>query len=186
MQVVFPLKLDLGHSVSFTYSLYWVVAEGFDVSALSVSSVSSGEVLPLGTGVYSHSWICKPHIWLTCWTINPDYQCLGDSSDCVGGVLVLLPLNHLGYWPSWPLPFTKHLIFVWSDQLQLSHFIDDLFLVWKTTFTSLLIEVSPCLLLHSVLRHEMTIFGSITPPRVPITGSQDGVSMDNLMTPQIP
>jgi len=50
-------------------------------------------------------------------------------------------------------------------------------------FPSLLVEVSPCLLLHSVLRREMTIFGSNTPPRVPMTGSQDGVGMDNVMTP---
>ena len=40
-----------------------------------------------------------------------------------------------------------------------------------------------CLWLHSALRCEMTIFGSKTPPRVPITRSQEGVSMDSVMTP---
>jgi len=46
----------------------------------------------------------------------------------------------------------------------------------KPHLGSLPVDVSPCLLLHLVLRHEMTTFGSSTPPRVPMTGSQEGVA----------
>src|SRR5882724_11942616 len=56
--------------------------------------------------------------------------------------------------------------------------------VWNTTSEPFPVEVSPCLLLHSVLRHEMATFGSRTPPRVPTTGSKEGVGIDKVMTPE--
>src|SRR5882724_9921455 len=69
---------------------------------------------------------------------------------------------------------------MWPTQLQFLHLSWEL--VWNTTFESLLLEVSPCLLLHLLLRHKMTTFRSRTPPRVPMMGPLEGVSIDKVIT----
>ena len=87
-----------------------------------------------------------------------------------------------GNCPSWPPPLDQHFALTWPSQLQFLHLGWEL--VWNTTLESLPPELSPCLLLHSVLRHDMTTFGSRIPSKVPITGSQEGDSMDRVKTPQ--
>ena len=90
-------------------------------------------------------------------------------------------VSHLhGNWPSWPPPFDQHFALTWPDRLQFSHFGQ--VPVWNTTFGSLLEVVSPCLLLHLVLRCKITTFGSRTPPEVPMMGSHKGVGMDREIT----
>ena len=48
---------------------------------------------------------------------------------------------------------------------------------------SLSTEIGPCLLLHSLLSHKIVTFGSNTLPRVPTTGSQEGVGMESMRIP---
>jgi len=131
----------------------------------------------------SCSQVGNPHVWFANWPIGPDYWSFGDHFMVLEVQESFLPLNHLGYWPSCPLPLAQHLTLMWPILLQLSHFTYSLLLAWKITFESLLLEVGPCHQLHSVLRCEIITFRSNTPPRVLITGSQEGVSMDSIMIP---
>ena len=90
-----PLELHVSKNITFANALNQIVTKGFDVLFFGVSFVS-GEIFTIGTDMYGHSWIRKPHIKVTCQTTCPDDWRLGDSFDHIGGSLVFFALEPFG------------------------------------------------------------------------------------------
>ena len=166
--------------ITFSLSLDHVISKCVN-DAFFIVHLVRGKIFLFGTNMYCCSWISKPGFGSVCGTIDPYYQSVCDWVDGDGGSCIVPPSESFRIMSPLTTTFAQHFTLMCPVQLQFLHF--RWVLVWNTTFKFLLMEVSPCLWLHSVLRCEITTFGSRIPLKVPMMGSHEGIGIDRVITP---